>query len=267
MADSESDSVLCEPICEGRVLSLTLNRPERKNALGPAEWQALQEYVMQARSEKGIRGLLLRGAGGAFSSGGDLRSMPERLQWPVAVRQAQLRNDAQTVALIYELEMPVVVEIDGPCMGAGLALALAGDLRIASDRASFGAVFHRVGLTADFGLSYLLPRAVGASAASDLLLTAEVIPAARAQQLGIVQRVVAADRLPSETLELCQRLAKGPPLAQAASKRALRRAADTDLRGAIDWEAQTQTLIGKTADAAEGVSAFLAKRAPQFRGE
>jgi 2-(1,2-epoxy-1,2-dihydrophenyl)acetyl-CoA isomerase len=264
---SAAASILCELLLDGRVAALTLNRPERKNALGPAEWQALSEHLGQLSGQKELRAVLVRGAGEAFSSGGDLRSMPERLEWPPAVREQQLRRDAQVIATLYELELPVVAQIDGPCMGAGLALALACDLRVASDRASFGAVFHRVGLSADFGLSFLLPRAVGPSRACELLLTAEVLDATQAREAGLVQRVVPQAQLAEETLALCRRLADGPPLAQAVSKRGLRQGFHTDLRTAIAGEAQAQTLLGKTADAREGVAAFLAKRPPKFRGE
>lgn len=254
-------------ILDGRIATLTLCRPERKNALGPADWQALACHLEEIGRDKRVRAVLLRGQGGAFCAGGDLRTMPERLAWPVAEREQRLRRDARAISLIHELEQPVLAEIDGPCMGAGLALALACDLRIASQAASFGAVFHRVGLTADFGLSWLLPAAVGPAAASELLLMAEICDAERAQKLGLVHRVVATERLGEETLDLCRRLADGPPLAQALSKRALRRAASCDLKSAIEWEAQAQAIVGKSADAQEGVAAFLAKRPPQFRGE
>jgi 2-(1,2-epoxy-1,2-dihydrophenyl)acetyl-CoA isomerase len=263
----QAPAVLCSRILDGRVATLTINRPERKNALGPAEWSALYEELLAIREEKGIRAILVRGAGGSFCAGGDLRTMTERLEWPVAVREQQLRRDAQVVTMLHEFPAPVIAEIDGPCMGAGLALALACDLRIAAESASFGAVFHRVGLTADFGLSWLLPKAVGAGRAAELLFTAEVIRAARAQEIGIVQRVVKKEQLIDESLALCQRIADGPPLAQAMTKDALRHAETCDLRAAIAWEAKAQTLVGKSRDAAEGVAAFLGKRAPQFRGE
>lgn len=259
--------VQCERLQGGRIAALTLNHPERKNALGPAEWQALAGYLGDIAADPTVRVVLLRGAGGAFSAGGDLRSMPERLEWPVMARRQQLLRDAEVPILLYELDLPVVAEISGPCMGAGLSLALACDLRIAADTASFGAVFHRVGLSADFGLSWLLPRAVGQARASELLFTACTIDAARACELGIVQRVVAADHLAEETLKLCYSLADGPKLAQMVSKRALRHAERCDLRQAVEWEAHSQTLLGKTADAQEGVAAFLAKRSPRFRGE
>lgn len=261
------ESIFCETMLDGRVVMVTLNRPDRKNALGPEEWQSLSQHIQTARQQKDVRVLLLRGAGGAFSSGGDLRTMPDRFAWPMAQREAQLRSDGNVISMLYDLDMPVVAQIEGPCLGAGLALALACDLRIASEQASFGAVFHRVGLSMDFGLSFLLPRTVGESVAADLMFSAEVIPAARAKELGIVQRVVAKERIGEEVWTLCQKLAEGPPLAHAATKRALHRATSAELRAAIEWEARSQTLLGKSADAAEGVAAVLSKKAPKFRGE
>jgi 2-(1,2-epoxy-1,2-dihydrophenyl)acetyl-CoA isomerase len=253
---------------DGRVVVLTLNRPQRKNALGPEEWQALSSHIVEARSlrKKDVRVLLLRGAGGAFSSGGDLRTMPDRLSWPLSTREAQLRGDGHVISLLYDLDVPVIAQIEGPCLGAGLALALASDIRIASESATFGAVFHRVGLSLDFGLSFLLPHTVGSALASDMLWSAEIMSAARARDIGLVQRVVPQDRIGEEVWTLCQKLADGPPLAHAATKRALHRTTSPALRAAIEWEAQAQTLVGKSADTAEGVAAFLSKRPPKFRG-
>lgn len=265
--DPAEASILCETMLDQRVVVLTLNRPDRRNALGPEDWQLLAQHINTARSMKEVRVLLVRGAGSAFSSGGDLRTMTERFRWPMAEREAQLRSDGQVISMLYDLDIPVIAQIEGPCLGAGLALALACDLRIASEQASFGAVFHRVGLSMDFGLSFLLPHTVGEAVATDLFFSAEVINAARAKELGIVQRVVAPDRIGEEIWTLCQKLADGPPLAHAATKRALHRATSSELRAAIDWEAKSQTMLGKSADAAEGVVAFLNKKPPKFRGE
>src|SRR4051812_17343701 len=119
-SETPGPSILSSRRLEGRVAVLTLNRPQRKNALGPEEWQALAEAIDGISRDPDVRVLLLRGSGGSFSSGGDLQSMPERLEWPVAQREQQLRRDAQIIRRIYELPQPVIAEIDGPCMGAGL---------------------------------------------------------------------------------------------------------------------------------------------------
>jgi 2-(1,2-epoxy-1,2-dihydrophenyl)acetyl-CoA isomerase len=193
--------------------------------------------------------------------------MPARIDCPPAQREQQLRRDSQVIRRLYELPQPVIAEIDGPCLGAGLALALCCDLRLCASSASFGAVFHRVGLSADFGLSWLLPQAVGAGRAMELLLTADVISAQRAGELGLVQRVLPAGELGAATLALCAQLASGPPLAQAVTKRALHRATSATLPSTLDSEAQSQTLLGKTSDAHEGIAAFLERRQPHFTGQ
>lgn len=253
-------------LLEGRLAVLTLNRPEVKNALGPAEWQQLSVYLREIAADPRVRVVLLTGAGDAFCAGGDLRTMPERLAWPVATRHAQLHHDSQVIAQLYELEHLVVAQITGPCLGAGLSLALACDLRLAATTASFGAVFHRVGLTGDFGLLWLLPRVVGPARAAQLLYEAEVFDGARAAELDLVHHCVAPEELAAMTMRLCERLCKGAPLAQAMTKRGLRRSAELDLDAMLEWEAQAQSILSKTDDAREGVSAFLQKRKPQFHG-
>jgi 2-(1,2-epoxy-1,2-dihydrophenyl)acetyl-CoA isomerase len=251
----------------GQLAVLTLNRPEVRNALSPPEWQALAAHLDTIEQDAAVRAVVITGAGGCFSAGGDLRTMPERLDWPVAVRQAQLVRDARVIERLHSFDKPVVASIDGPCMGAGLSLALACHLRVASTRARLGAVFHRVGLTGDFGLLWLLPRTVGPSRATQLLLEAEVLDAARAQALDLVHHVVPPEELMASTLALCERLVAGPPVAVTMTLRGLRRAATCDLGAMLEWEAHAQSLLSKTRDAREGVTAFLEKRTPKFQGE
>jgi 2-(1,2-epoxy-1,2-dihydrophenyl)acetyl-CoA isomerase len=249
-----------------RIATLTLDRPDVKNALGPDEWRALSARVDEAAADAGVRVMVITGAGGSFSAGGDLKTMPERLAEPRDVRRANLSVLAQIVPKLRGLDKPVIAMIDGACVGAGLSLALACDLRIASSRARLGASFHRVGLTGDFGLLWLLPRAIGPTRAMDLLMSAEPIDAARAESIGLLSRVVAPEQLVDETYGYARRLADGPPVAQGFTKRGLHRALESELAEMIEWEADAQATCSHTADAFEGVNAFLERRKPVFRG-
>jgi len=249
-----------------RIATITIDRPEVKNALGPDEWRALSARVDDAAADGDVRVVVITGAGGTFSAGGDLKTMPERLAEPRDVRTANLTVLAQIVPKLRALPKPVIAMIDGACVGAGLSLALACDLRIASARAKLGAAFHRVGLTGDFGILWLLPRIVGPTQAMDLLMRAEVIDAARAEAIGLVTRVVEAERLADETYDYARRLADGPPVAQGFTKQGLHRALESDLASMIAWEAESQATCSHTADAYEGVHAFLERRKPVFRG-
>jgi enoyl-CoA hydratase/carnithine racemase len=249
-----------------RVATLTLDRPAVKNALGPAEWQALRRRIDEVNADGEIRALVITGAGDTFSAGGDLKTIPKRLAQPREVRRANLLADAQVIIAIRALRQPVIAMVDGIAAGAGLSLALACDVRIASTRARLGAPFHRVGLTGDFGLLWLLPRIVGPTRAMDLLLDTELIDAARAESIGLVTRVVPAEQLAGETYAYAQRLAEGPPLAQAFTKQGLHRALEADFAEFLSWEAEAQAACSLTADAREGVRAFLERRKPRFAG-
>ena len=249
-----------------RVATLTLRRPEVKNALGPAEWQKLDELARRAGADPSVRVLVVTGAGGVFSAGGDLRSMPERLALPRPVRQANLLSDAQVVRTLRELPKIVIASIEGAAVGAGLSLALACDVRLAADDARLGAAFHKVGLTGDFGLLWLLPRVVGPARAMDLLLSAEILDAARAEALGLVTRVVPKEKLADETRAYAARVADGPPLATAFTKRGLHLSAERGLAEMLAWEAEAQAACSKSEDAREGVAAFLERRPPRFTG-
>jgi 2-(1,2-epoxy-1,2-dihydrophenyl)acetyl-CoA isomerase len=249
-----------------RVATLTLQRPEVKNALGPAEWQAIDEKLRQSAADPEVRVVVITGSGSVFSAGGDLKSMPERLALPRHVRRANLVSDAQVIRTLRELPKIVIAMIDGPCVGAGLSLALACDVRIASTGARLGAAFHKVGLTGDFGLLWLLPRIVGPTRAMDLLLRAEIVDAAQAETLGLLTRVVAPEKLVEETYAYAARVADGPPLATAFTKRGLHLGYERTLAEMLAWEAEAQSACSKSEDAREGVTAFLERRAPRFTG-
>ena len=248
------------------IATITIDRPAAKNALGPDEWQALRARIDEAGADEGVRVVVVTGAGDTFSAGGDLKTMPERLALPLDVRKANLLAAAQLIPAMRALPKPVIAMIDGVAVGAGLSLALACDVRIAASRARLGAAFHRVGLTGDFGLLWLLPRVIGPTRAMDLLMRAEPIDAARAEAIGLVTRVVDAARLADETYDYARRLAAGPPVAQGFTKRGLHHALEVDLGAMLEWEAEAQATCSHTADAHEGVRAFLERRAPIFRG-
>jgi 2-(1,2-epoxy-1,2-dihydrophenyl)acetyl-CoA isomerase len=251
---------------KAQVATLTVDRPTVKNALGPAEWQALRAHVQRAGDDPDVRAVLVTGAGGTFCAGGDLKTMPERLALPRHVRQAQLLADAQVVMAFRACPKPIVARIEGAAVGAGLSLALACDVRIAAESAKLGAVFHKVGLTGDFGVLWLLPRAVGPTRAMDLLLSAELVDAQRAEAMGLVSRAVAPERLDEEVAAYLARLVAGPPVAMALTKRGLQRALEVELAELLAFEAEAQAICSKTEDVQEGLRAFQEKRPPRFVG-
>lgn len=208
-------SIVRGALFDGRIATLTLNRPDRKNALGPDDWFSLAVNLDEIRFDTGVRAVLIRGNGGAhFRRAAICAPCPSGWSGHRWCASSCLRRDAQVIRMLYELEQPVVASIEGPCLGAGLALALACDLRIASHFGNLRRGVSSRRTDGGFGLSWLLPRAVGPAQASDLLLTAEVVGGVRARELGLVQRVVEPAHLDEETLKLCRRLADGPPLAR-----------------------------------------------------
>jgi 2-(1,2-epoxy-1,2-dihydrophenyl)acetyl-CoA isomerase len=259
-----SDGVLYD--VQDRIATLTVDRAAVKNALGPAEWQALRSLALRAGDDPEVRVVVVRGAGGVFSAGGDLKTMPERLALPRHVRRANLLADAQVVTTFRELGKPIVALIEGAAVGAGLSLALACDVRFAATDAKLGATFHKVGLTGDFGLLWLLPRAVGPTRAMDLLLSAELVDGAQAAAIGLVSRAFAPERLVDETYAYARRLADGPPVAIAYTKRGLHLSLESELSELLAFEADAQAACSKTEDAQEGLAAFREKRKPTFRG-
>jgi 2-(1,2-epoxy-1,2-dihydrophenyl)acetyl-CoA isomerase len=251
---------------DGRVATLTIDRPEVKNALGPAEWQALKRLVERAAGDPAVRAILVTGAGGTFCAGGDVKTMPERLALPQHVRRAQLLSDAQVIAAFRATPKPIVARIEGAAVGAGLSLALACDVRITATTAKLGAPFHKLGLTGDFGLLWTLPRTIGPTRAADLLYSAELVDGARAAELGLVSRAVAPERLSEETDAYLRRLTDGPPVALALTKRGLALSLSHDLDELLAFEAEAQAICSKTDDVQEGLRALAEKRPPKFEG-
>jgi 2-(1,2-epoxy-1,2-dihydrophenyl)acetyl-CoA isomerase len=246
------------------VLTLTLDRPEALNALDRPLKSELLAAFRAAAQDGAVRAVVLTGAGRAFCAGQDLREAG--LSGAAIGREVRERY-APLILAIARLEKPVVAAVNGVAAGAGLSLALACDLRLASIAASFLCAFGRVGLVPDSGLSWFLPRLVGPGRAAEMVLTTEPVDAATAERIGLVNRVVAADALVAEAQALAARLAAGPPIALGLAKRALARGLVADLEAVLEYEAELQTAAGRTRDHAEGVAAFLEKRPARFRGE
>lgn len=271
-----SQDVLYEMRGDGVAL-VTLNRPESLNAMGGDLLPLLARYVEEASADRDVRCIVLTGAGRAFCAGGDVKAMGQRrnegepqeqspaelVEGPVAgLRQSQDR----TALLLHTMPKPTIAMVNGHAVGAGLSLALACDIRIASDRAKFGTAFRNVGMSGDFGGSYFLSRLVGAGKARELYFTADIIDAETADSIGMVNRVVPHERLEEETMALAAKLAAGPTAAYARMKQNLNLAGHGDLKTVMDQEALNMILSGMSADSREAVRAFIEKREPRFKG-
>jgi 2-(1,2-epoxy-1,2-dihydrophenyl)acetyl-CoA isomerase len=246
----------------GGVLTLTLNRPESLNAFTRELLGGLTDAVKQAARDENVRVVVITGAGRGFCTGQDLKELE---QGDTSFRRV-LDGYNPLIKGIAELDKPVIAAVNGPAAGAGFSLALACDLRIASSSAVFVTTFSRIGLTADSGMSYFLPRLVGWGKAYELLALSPRLSADDALQLGIVNRVVPADQFGDEVRELASQMAQGPTLAFGLIKRTLRKSATANLEEVLDYEAYLQDIGGKSHDYREGVDAFKEKRAPNFTG-
>jgi 2-(1,2-epoxy-1,2-dihydrophenyl)acetyl-CoA isomerase len=247
------------------VATITLDRPDALNALTVALKEELLVALERVAADPAIRAVVLTGAGRAFCAGQDLR---ERLQPDAAALDTEIRvRYNPLIRAMRGMPKPIVGAINGIAAGAGASLAFACDIRIAADGASFLLAFGRVGLIPDSGATWLLPRLVGGAKAAELALTAEPLSAVDAERFGLVARVVSADALLAEAHALAARLAAGAPLALALAKRALDRGWDATLEEQLETEAESQGAAGATADHAEGIAAFLERRAPRFTGE
>ena len=242
---------------------LTLTRPDVLNAVNAQMGRELLQGLRDAERAAEVRCVLLAASGRGFCAGADLREhVPGRTSLGDLLRE---RYNA-IVLRMRTMEKPVIAAINGVAAGAGCNLALAADLRVASERATFIEVFSRVGLIPDSGGTWLLPRLVGMGRALEMMFFADPMDALTAERLGLVNRVVPHDDLMAQAKEWAARLAAGPTRAYGLIKRGVNRALALDLEGALEYEAHLQEVAGRTEDHLEGVAAFLAKRTPQYMG-
>mgnify|MGYP001025552415 FL=1 len=244
------------------IVTVTMNRPEKKNAANAVMWNELLATFREIAANPDDRVMVLTGAGGAFCSGADVSGMGERQVHGLA----SMRHISDIALALYRMPQPTIAKVRGVATGAGMNMALLCDLIVASDNARFSEIFARRGLTIDFGGSWALPRRVGLHRAKELTLLTDIIDAAEADRIGLVNRVVPDDQLDAFVDDWARRLAAGPPIALAQSKRLLNNAIGITLEQALDEEGAAQTINFATKDTAEAVAAFLEKREPKFQG-
>ena len=247
------------------IATITLNRPKSLNSLSPQLLDELLSALKMAAKDKLVRTIVLTGAGRGFSSGAYL-SGDQSFDEIGSLGDTLRSTYNKIVTLMTTVEKPVLGVINGVCAGAGFGIALACDMRIASDKASFIQAFTKVGLVPDSGSTWFLPRMVGYGRAFEMMVTGDRVSAETAQVWGIVNHVVPHEELSATAAKWAARLANGPTMTYGLTKRALNRGATSNLQDALEYEAQMQDIAQQSADATEGVTAFLEKRPPNFTG-
>ena len=249
------------------ILTITLNRPDKLNAFIGHMRRDLAEALEHAGSDRGVRVVIITGAGRAFCAGGDVRFMAELMQRRDSEEFARILGAGRRViTAIRHMTKPVIAAVNGPASGAGSNLAFACDLRVVSSEATFSQSFVKVGLVPDWGGTFFLPRLVTPNKACELFFLGESIDAAEALRLGIVNQVVAPEELESVTMQLAERLRAAPPIALAAAKQAVYTSEAADLEEMLRYETEAQLRCFESEDGHEGVHAFLEKRDPLFTG-
>ncbi|MFJ6635618.1 enoyl-CoA hydratase/isomerase family protein [Streptomyces sp. NPDC091376] len=264
-----ADTVLYE-VSDG-LATITINRPEAMNAMNVEAKIALRDALLAAAADTGVRAVLLTATGRAFCVGQDLKEHVSLLMSDKESGTSHTMNTVREhynpiVRAITEMPKPVVAGVNGVAAGAGMGFALAADYRVVADSAKFTTSFAGVALTADSGVSWMLPRLIGPSRAADLLLFPRSITAQEAYELGIVNKLVPADDLTAEAAAVARALAEGPTLAYAAIKESLAYGSGHSLAETLDKEDELQTRAGASEDHEIAVRAFIAKEKPQYLG-
>jgi len=250
-----------------RVATLTLNRPEKMNALSPDLLARSIAVLKEWTRDTEVGAIVVTGSGRAFCAGGDVSAMARSGDERTLEQRVDGLREAQELSwLLYNMPKVTIAAVNGAAVGAGLGIALACDLRIASSSAKFGTAYAKVGFGGDFGTTWLLARYAGGPKAKELFFLAENIDAAEAQRIGIVNRVLDPERLMPEVTEIASRIAHGPLTSYRYMKANVNLAASVDFRTMLDREAETHLRCGETSDHREGVRAFLEKRAANFTG-
>ncbi len=261
-----ADSLVLEER-SGSVVTLRLNRPAKLNALNPEMCRTLVHGLLRAGDDRSVRTVVLTGAGRGFCAGGDINYIHDaRARGSVPDFEALLTAGKEVCLAIATMPKIVIAAVNGPAAGGGMSLALACDLRIASDQAMFKQAFAQLGLYPDLGATFFLPRLVGLSRASEMFYTSERLSAEEARRIGMVYSVYPHDQFDEAVRKFAEQMAAGPPLAYRDVKRTMISEAHLALEQAIDEENRLQRHCFLSEDCAEGLAAFLEKRPPKFRG-
>jgi enoyl-CoA hydratase/carnithine racemase len=267
--DTGTSELLCE--IRDRVALITLNRPEARNALSDRLTPALRRMIKQCGDDPKVGALLITGAGNAFCAGGDVKGMGSnstKAEIAIEERIADLQMKQRTLTgALVAVRKPTIAALPGAAAGAGLALALACDIRIAAESAVMATGYARIGLTGDYGIAWLLTRLAGTSRARELMFLSERIDARRCETLGLVNRVVPDAELRESAFALAKSLAEGPSIALAFMKDNLDRAVTSDFLDSMDQEAEKMVRAARTTDHKEAVRAFIDKRKPVFSAQ
>ena len=249
------------------LLTITMNRPDRRNALNPDMTRGLVEAARRAAEDQEVRAVLLKGAGGIFCVGGDVKSMAAgRAPMSFEEKQVNLRKGMEVSRILHQMPKPVVAQVDGAAAGAGLSIALSCDLRIASASCKITTAFAKVGLSGDYGGTYFLTHLLGSAKARELYLMSPILTAQEAHHFGIVTRVVPDAEVEEAALEVAMSLAQGPSVTLGYIKRNINNAETMSLEACFDAEAIHHSRSGETADHKEAAKAFVEKRKPAFQG-
>ena len=249
------------------LLTITMNRPDRRNALSPDMTRGLVDAARRAAEDAEVRAVLLKGAGGTFCVGGDVKSMAAgRAPMSFEEKQVNLRKGMEVSRILHQMQKPVVAQLDGAAAGAGLSIALSCDLRVASESCKITTAFAKVGFSGDYGGTYFLTMMLGSAKARELYLLSPVLTAKEAFDLGMVTKVVPDAECEAAAREMAMSLAHGPSIALGYIKRNINNAETMSLEACFDGEAIHHSRAGETADHKEAAKAFVEKRKPAFQG-